>query len=73
VEVSTQQHENFGPVYGHAGWIPGYCSSMRYYADYNISVAFQINTDIGIADSDVNTMKLIEDRLTKLVIALLKN
>jgi D-alanyl-D-alanine carboxypeptidase len=66
--VSIHQHEKFGAVYGHAGWIPGYCSSMRYYADYKISVAFQINTDIGIADTDVNTMKLIEDRLARFVI-----
>lgn len=71
--VSIHQHEKFGTVYGHAGWIPGYCSSMRYYADYNVSVAFQINTDIGIADTDENTMKKIEERIAGLVITLLKN
>lgn len=34
-----------GPSWGHAGSIPGYVSSMRYYPEMGIAVAFQINTD----------------------------
>lgn len=33
-----------GPVYGHGGRIPGYVSSLRHYADHDVTVAFQINT-----------------------------
>jgi D-alanyl-D-alanine carboxypeptidase len=36
-----------GPVYGHGGWIPGYVSSLRHYADHGVTIAFQINTDIS--------------------------
>ncbi|WP_245626789.1 serine hydrolase domain-containing protein [Aestuariivita boseongensis] len=39
-----------GPVYGHGGWIPGYVSSLRHYADHGVTVAFQINTDVGSTD-----------------------
>ena len=39
-----------GPVYGHGGWIPAYVSSLRHYAAHGVTVAFQINTDVGIAD-----------------------
>jgi D-alanyl-D-alanine carboxypeptidase len=34
-----------GPSWGHAGWIPGYLSSMRYYPDRAVAVAVQVNTD----------------------------
>jgi D-alanyl-D-alanine carboxypeptidase len=53
----------FGPVYGHAGWIPGYVSSLRHYPKYGITIAFQINTDIGIVDSDEDVLTTIENRL----------
>lgn len=53
----------FGAVYGHKGWIPGYVSSFRYYQDKGVSIAFQINTDIGIIGSDDNVVRNIEDRL----------
>ncbi|WP_139307536.1 hypothetical protein [Rhodovulum sp. ES.010] len=36
-----------GPVYGHGGWIPGCASSLCYYVDHGVTVAFQINTDKG--------------------------
>jgi len=53
----------FGPVYGHAGWIPGYVSSLRHYPEHGITIAFQINTDIGIIDNDDDVLKTIENRL----------
>lgn len=34
-----------GPSWGHAGWIPGYVSSMRYYPERVVAVAVQVNTD----------------------------
>ena len=39
-----------GPVYGHGGWIPGFVSSLRHYAYHGVTVAFQINTDVGVMD-----------------------
>lgn len=39
-----------GPVYGHGGWIPAYVSSLRHYADHGATIAFQINTDVGVDD-----------------------
>ena len=61
----------FGTVYGHGGWIPGYSSSLRYYADHAISIAFQINTDIGIVDNATSLVEELEARLAELVIGAL--
>lgn len=57
-----------GPSYGHGGWIPGYTSSLRYYPDHRIAVAFQINTDIGIVDDSTPVVEEMETRLTKVVL-----
>ena len=69
--VAVAIHENgpFGTTYGHSGWIPGYCSSLRYYPRYGIAIAFQINTDIGIVDGSTQLFKDMENRLAKVVIA----
>ena len=53
----------FGPVYGHAGWVPGYVSSLRHYPETGVTIAFQINTDIGIIDSTDDVLKIIEEKL----------
>lgn len=58
-----------GPVYGHGGWIPGYSSSLRYYPDYKIAVAFQINTDLDLLDSKIPVMREMETRLAEVVIS----
>jgi D-alanyl-D-alanine carboxypeptidase len=63
VGVAVYSSGPFGPVYGHAGWIPGYVSSLRHYPKYGVTIAFQINTDIGIIDSDDDVLKTIENRL----------
>lgn len=39
-----------GSVWGHGGMIPGYSSSMRYYPEYGVAIAFQINTDSRVSD-----------------------
>ena len=58
----------FGPTYGHGGWIPGYTSSLRYYPEYDICIAFQINTDIGIVDHSEPVVEDMEKRLAEIVI-----
>ena len=58
----------FGLVYGHAGWIPGYVSSLRHYPEHGVTIAFQINTDIGIIDSDDDVLRIIEERLMQVFI-----
>lgn len=58
-----------GPVYGHGGWIPGYVSSLRHYADYGVTVAFQINTDVGIVDDSTDLVPALEATLADLAIA----
>lgn len=58
-----------GPSYGHAGWIPGYTSSLRYYPDHDIAIAFQINTDIGIMDGTKQVYGELETTLSQLVVA----
>lgn len=55
-----------GPVYGHGGWIPGYVSSLRHYADHAMTVAFQINTDVGIADDSTDLVPALEAALADL-------
>src|SRR6056297_3429180 len=57
-----------GPVYGHGGWIPGYVSSLRHYADHDVTVAFQINTDIGIMDDPSDLVPELEAALAKLAV-----
>jgi len=58
----------FGPVYGHRGWIPGYTSSLQYYADHGITIAFQINTDIGMLDESRPIIKNMETRLAAVLV-----
>ncbi len=43
--VSIRRSGPFGPVLGHAGYIPGYLSSLRYYPRSGVAVALQLNTD----------------------------
>jgi D-alanyl-D-alanine carboxypeptidase len=57
-----------GPVYGHGGWIPGYVSSLRHYADHGVTVAFQINTDVGIVDDSTDLVPALEAALADLAI-----
>lgn len=56
-----------GPTYGHSGWIPGTSSSLRFYADYDMAVAFQINTDIGVIDHSTPVVEDMETRLARVV------
>lgn len=56
------------PVYGHGGWIPAYISSLRHYADHGVTVAFQINTDIGIVDNSTDLVPALEVALANLTI-----
>ena len=67
--VAVYRTGPFGPVYGHGGWIPGYSSSLRYYPDYRIAIAFQINTDIGIVDDTTPVMREMEACLAEIVIS----
>lgn len=59
---------HFGDVYGHAGWIPGYTSSLRHYADHGVTIAFQVNTDIGFTEPGSELMGEIEARLAEAII-----
>ena len=61
----------YGPSYGHGGWIPGYSSSLRYYPDLGVGVAFQINTDVGIVDGSTRLAEDMETRLVAIVAAAL--
>lgn len=66
--VSIDLNGKYGPVYGHGGWIPGYCSSLRYYPEHNIAIAFQINTDIGIMDSDIRVTEILDEQFAGYVL-----
>ena len=57
-----------GPVYGHGGWIPAYVSSLRHYAGDGVTVAFQINSDVGIADDTSDLVPALEAALADLAI-----
>jgi D-alanyl-D-alanine carboxypeptidase len=61
--VALYRTSPFGPVYGHGGWIPGYVSSLRYYADPGVAVAFQINTDAGLETDTTSVVREMERRL----------
>lgn len=57
-----------GPVYGHGGWIPAYVSSLRHYADHGVTVAFQINTDVGFLDDSRDLVPALEAVLADLAL-----
>jgi D-alanyl-D-alanine carboxypeptidase len=57
-----------GPVYGHGGWIPGYVSSLRHYADHGVTVAFQVNTDIGFLNGTTDLFPALEAGLAELAV-----
>lgn len=67
IAVAIHKGGPLGPSYGHGGWIPGYCSSLRYYPQYRIAVAFEINTDIGIVDDSTPVIEEMESRLAAVV------
>ncbi len=67
--VAIRENGRFGTTYGHGGWIPGYCSSLRYYPHHNVAIAFQINTDVGVVDSATPVLEEIELRLAEVVMA----
>jgi D-alanyl-D-alanine carboxypeptidase len=67
--VAVYQTGPFGPVYGHGGWIPGYVSSLRYYADHGVAIAFQINTDDGGENDMGAVVQEMERRLADVVLS----
>ena len=67
--VAVYRTGPFGPVYGHGGWIPGYVSSLRYYADYGVAIAFQINTDTGPTGDIGEVVQDMEARLAEVVLS----
>lgn len=66
--IAIYQDTPFGPVYGHGGWIPGYVSSLRHYADDNLTIAFQINTDVGVVDDSTDLVPALEAALAEVLI-----
>ena len=57
-----------GPVLGHGGWIPGYVSSLRHYAEHGVTVDFQNNTDVGLMDDSSDLVPTLEAALAGLAI-----
>lgn len=69
--VTIKENGPLGVTYGHAGGIPGYTSSMRYYPEHGIAVAFQINADGGIADESSPVGEYLEELENRLAEALI--
>lgn len=69
--VAIYHDTPLGPVYGHGGWIPGYVSSLRYYADHDLTIAFQINSDLGVVDDSTDLVPALEEALARLLIGAL--
>src|SRR6056297_496596 len=68
--VAAYKNGAYGTVYGHRGWIPGYTSSLRYYKEYGVAIAFQINTDIGMMDNTSSVIETMESKLLEVVLAM---
>ncbi len=66
--IAIYRDTPFGSVYGHGGWMPGYVSSLRHYADHNLTIAFQINTDVGIVDGRSDLVPALEAALAEALI-----
>jgi hypothetical protein len=42
------RESEWGTVYGHHGWFPGYLSAVAYFPDtHKVAIAVQFNTDVG--------------------------
>jgi len=65
--VSIYSKTEFGPIYGHGGWVPGYVSSLRHYATHGITIAFQINSDVGVVDDSTDLVPAMEAALASLL------
>jgi D-alanyl-D-alanine carboxypeptidase len=68
IGVGIHRTSPLGPCYGHGGWMPGYVSSLRYYPQHRIAIAFQINTDRGIADDSTPVVDELEMNLAQIVV-----
>ena len=66
--VALYRDTPLGPVFGHGGWIPGYVSSLRHYADHGLTIAFQINADIGVVDDSTDLVPALEAALAGLLV-----
>jgi D-alanyl-D-alanine carboxypeptidase len=65
--ISIYKTGPLGTRYGHSGWIPGYSSSLRYYPELRVAIAFQINTDIGIVDHSTALYDEMSARLERVI------
>lgn len=70
--VAIEEKSPFGKRYGHLGVIPGYTSSMRYYPQYGVAIAFQINTDVGVSDHSTELVNDMENRLARVIFSTLQ-
>ena len=68
--VTIKESGPIGKNFGHAGGIPGYTSSMRYYPEHGLSVTFQINLDGGIADESSKVGDYMEEMESRLATVL---
>ncbi|MBV2361621.1 beta-lactamase family protein [Thalassococcus sp. CAU 1522] len=59
--VSVIEGGPLGPSWGHAGWIPGYVSSLRHYPDHGLTVAIMVNSDDGMLGPGSPFMALESD------------
>lgn len=66
--IAIYESPGLGTVYGHAGWVPGYVSFVRYLAGARIAIAFQTNTDVGLQGDESTAIADIESRLTGVVV-----
>lgn len=66
--VAIYKNTPLGAVYGHGGWLPGYVSSLRHYADHTLTIAFQVNTDIGIVDDSNDLVPTLERTLASMIL-----
>lgn len=69
--IAVVVHESDGPLgtsYGHSGWIPGYCSRLAYFPTHDVTLAFQINTDVDLIDNPRPVLFEIEQRLATIAV-----
>jgi D-alanyl-D-alanine carboxypeptidase len=50
--------------------ITGYSSSLRYYPEHRVAIAFQINSDIGIVDGSTTLYETMAARLEQVIAAI---
>ncbi len=63
-----QRSSDLGLVIGHSGYFPGYLTDMSYYADYDLTLAFQVNTTVMSRELNPRAIQKFLDECANMIL-----